>query len=774
MAWCRPQVGRLIPILATVGHSGFFDMYSTSNEPDGGTAGGSTAWFGSIDSIQLPDGASRIEPTGVFPFRNFLADLPGGDQKIAGGIPVDISHTDEFATINLYFLQRKENGDQSIFRLKSNLEAAAGALVPGSRTTYTFSDLTHPVSGIVSWADASVDSAGAGNTNLEKVIHWHNFKALKHPTAANVGVSKKEILVTVGSGVTDDVEDNISKLYMWRFEDSVADNYSPRIPTYVFDYTAQSGNLLVELTTNGMTDSDNMFDQDVSTSGFVLNNDQLTLEFARTLAFNRIEFLWNPTAQTINFTNVVIESSLDGSSFDTVATIPTGQCPPLTKLSAENDTPRDPTIEIDIDSFAAKYVRMTFTELGAIPVDMREIRLYGGNSTSVFVSTSGMSTEYVLSTPLNYVETFNSAPTGLPDGWRTYGDFNWFVDTGIVQSGFFVGQTVGSGDHSAVRTDRDPGPNESGILEVDVNITTPRNITFDMRMDLKSNVGQINPADPQDDIMEVYIVSPTGTRRLKDDTVFVGQYLVPTNYYTVTVPVVTEGLNTIRWVYKRGSLSLGQSPKIDAEAVAWIDNVKGLDPRVPFGTIYGYLNGDVTENQEVYGYMDGVEVIDTLLFGWMNTTSSALTGVINAYHHGETDASGSVNAYVSATRDFGDVAGYIEGFIDTAIGTVGGYLINSGSFDYLFGHVQSRFNECINGYLLAPSGAFSSINGYMVTPEVLAINGYLKTTEEDDIFVNAYLKADGIGDQINGFMLASGLPSGSVNAYIRADGHLIA
>jgi len=71
---------------------------------------------------------------------------------------------------------------------------------------------------------------------------------------------------------------------------------------------------------------------------------------------------------------------------------------------------------------------------------------------------------------------------------------------------------------------------------------------------------------------------------------------------------------------------------------------------------------------------------------------------------------------------------------------------------------------------LAPSGAFSSINAYMFTPHTFVINGYLKTVEQEDILVNAYLKANGIGDQINGFMLASGLPNGSVNAYIRADG----
>jgi hypothetical protein len=769
MAWCRPQIGQLIPVLASIGQSGNFELYSTSNEPEGGTAGGSTAWFGNVNSTQPPDGTSRLSPSGAFTFKNFLNDLAGGDQKIAGGVPVDISHYDEFATVHFYFQQRRENGDQTIFRIKANLEASTTP-VPGSRTVYTFSDLSHPTSGIVSWADVSLETAGAGNTSLENKVHWQRFKAVRHPTPSNVGVSKREILTTIGSGVTDGMPDSISKLYMWRFEDSVAASGGFRAPTFVFDYTSRSGTLLTQLSTNGMTNADNFFDQNVQTSGQFLNADQFTLEFSQPLTFNRMEIVWQPTAMTTDFIDITMESSFDNVNFAEVFHVPTGQCPPLVKMSAENEIPRDSQITFDLDGFAGRYIRWSFLGGGVVPVDAREVRLYGGHSTSTFIATSGLNTTLELSSPIDFVETFNNAPTGLPQGWRTYGDFNWFVDTGIVQSGFFTGQTVGSGDHSAVRPDRDPGPNESGVLEVDVNITSARTITFDLRLDLKSNVGQISPSDPNDDLLEVFVVTPTGTTRLSDDAVFANQFLTPVNYYTVAVPVTVPGLNTIRWVYNRGNLSIGQVPRPEAEAVAWIDNVKGLDKQIPFGTIYGYLNGEITENEEIYGYVEGAGAADTFSFAWMNTTESALTGVVNAYHQGEVSATGAVNAYIAATGDFETIAGFMEGFIDTAIGTINGYMLNSGSFDFLFGHMQSRFNESINGYLLAPSGAFSSINAYIVTPETLVVNGYLKTEEEDNILVNAYLKADGIGDQINGFMLASGLPSGSINGYIRADG----
>lgn len=769
MGWCRTQVGPMIPILATT--SGYFDLYSITNEPQGGTGGGSTAFFGSMRSIQPPDGTSRIQPTGELTFADFLTNIAGADTKLGtGGIPVDISYTDEFANINLYFLQRKENGDQTIYRLKANLEQSLSSQLQ-SRTVYTFSTLSDPASGIVSWADVNYRTAGAGNASLPNIVHWHGFKALKHPTAAQVGTAKQEIIMTIGSGLVNELPDSEAKLYAWRFEDSLAGSGKLTAPTYVFDYTAQSGNLLVQLSTNGMTNADNFFDQNIATSGDILNADQFTLEFSQPLSFNRVEFVWSPTPLTFEFINVDIQTSFDGVNFDTVFTIPTGQCPPLTTASAENDRVHDPTIEFEMDAFAGKYLRMNFSKPGPVfPLDVREIRLYGGNHTSTFISTSGFTTTLELSSPIPIVETFNNAPTGLPAGWRTYGDFNWSVEAGTIDSGVFTGQTIGSGDASAVRTDRDPGPNESGVLEVDLNVVDPRIVTFDMRLDLKSNIGQINPVDPNDDLIEVFVVTPTGTIRLSDDAVFAGQYLVPTNYYTVTVPVTTPGLNTIRWVYTRGNLSIGQSPKIQAEAAAWIDNVRGLDGDIPFGTIYGYLLAEDSENEEINGYMEGAGAADTFSFAWMNTTESALTGVINGFHQSEVAATGFVNAYMASTGDFETFAGYMEGFIDTAIGTINGYMLTSGSFDFIFGHAQSRFNESINGYLLAPSGAFSSINAYMFTPEFLVINGYLKTQEETNVQVNAYLKADGIGDQINGFMLASGLPSGSINAYIRADG----
>lgn len=766
MAWCRTEVGPMIPILASA--SGYFDLYSITNEPQGGTPGGSSAFFGSMRSIQPPDATSRIQPTGDLIFSDFISSLAGSDTKVGGGVPVDISYTDEFATINLYFLQRKENGDQTIFRLKSNLEQSTSPLLQ-SRTVYTFSNLTDPASGIVSWADVNQRTAGAGNTSLPNIVHWHGFKALKHPTAALVGSPKQEILITLGSGLVNGLPDSESKLYVWRFEDSLAGSGKLTVPTYTFDYTAQSGNLLVQLSTNGMTGADNFFDGNVFTSGQVLNADQLTLEFSQPLSFNRVEFVWSPTAQTVDFMDIDVSTSFDGVNYKNVLFIPSGQCPSLTKISAENDE-LVKFVEFTMDAFAGKYVRMDFAKPGPIPIDMREIRLYGGNHTARFIATSGFTTSFEYPSPLLAVETFNNAPTGLPVNWRTYGDFNWFVDRGIVQSGFFTGQTIGSGDASAVRTDRNPGPNESGVLEIDLVADGPRTVTFDLRIDFNSNVGQISPADPADDILEVFVISPVGTTRLDDDDVFINQYLTPSNYYTVTVPITVTGLNTIRWVYTRGNLTIGGPPRPNAEAVAWIDNVRGLDGNIPFGTIYGYINGQQIESTESYGYIAGINAITNTFFGWMDSDENPFQNQINAYLPSETNAQETIYGYLPSTETYESFNGFMEGFIDTAMETVNGYLINSGSFDSIFGYAHSRFNESINAYLLAPSGAFSSINAYMFTPHTLAINGYLKTEEERNVQVNAYLKADGIGNQVGGYMFASGLPSGSINAYIRADG----
>ncbi|TFH25728.1 hypothetical protein E4G67_00635, partial [Candidatus Bathyarchaeota archaeon] len=244
MAWDRPQIDRLTPILTSIGlpNPAAFELYTTANEPFNG---GTSATLVRVDSQQAPDNTRRLNKANLT-FKDFLNNVAGGDQKVAGGTSVDVSHFDEFGGVNFYFQQRRENGDQTIFRIKANLEASTSE-VPGSRTVYTFSNLYHPTSGIVSWADASLSTVGAGGDGLNNVAHWQGFKVTRHPTAAGIGVSKKEIIATIGSGMIGNSPEGIAKLYMWRFEDSVAATGNGfKIPTYTFDYTARSGTLLTQ------------------------------------------------------------------------------------------------------------------------------------------------------------------------------------------------------------------------------------------------------------------------------------------------------------------------------------------------------------------------------------------------------------------------------------------------------------------------------------------------------------------------------------------------
>lgn len=768
-------------ILTSAADSGSFELYGTAQENGQISTG---QWFGRIDStagssgvVASGVGVRRLEPDNLT-FKDFINGLAGSAPQITG-VPVDMSYYDETiasegggpseANIHMYFLQRKLNGDQTIFRIKAGVERSDAA-DSQTRTRVTLSSLDDVDFGIKEFGNVSLSVAGAGSNNNPNKIHWHGLKALRR--AVSPDTQGYELVSVVGKGVNGGTPDTDSYIYMVR-----PDPTKPgTIPTYVSEYTTQSGTIFSGiLSASSITNPQNLFDDNVNTSGLIDNGADITLAFDRVLSFNRVEILWNSPPDS--FWGVDIESSYDDVTYENVFSLPSGtpgNSPSLIKLSAEYDPldPDDPTVTSRMDGFAGQYVRLTFSGDDATSRDVREIKLYGANWTAGFTATSGWESEVVSS---NAIEKFGTAATGLPSGWYTYGDWEWFIDTGTHESGIFTNNTIGSGDYSAARTARPSAPDTSGVLEtsVELNPSETRVITFDVKYDFQSNLqGILSPTDPADDYLEFFVITPTGTIDKTDD-ILESSFFTPRNWRTITVELDTPGINILRWVYTRGNRKSGQAPAFQ-EAAAWIDNVNGLDPIQGspnlLTSIWGFTSADPPlETSDINGYVYGAGPVSGVVNAYMDTVSGIPTEIINAYHAGEFMATGVVNAYTAATREFGDVYGYMEGFIDTPSEMCYGYMLNSGIFDILYGHMQAKLNESINGFMLAPSGAVSKINAYIITPQFLAINAYLKTTEENLVQINAYLKADGFGDQINGYMFASGLNTSSYG-YIKADG----
>jgi hypothetical protein len=787
MAWCRPfSANDALNVLLTSDNVGGFELYTTAQEPGafGWQAG---TFFGRVDSFAphfttLAPGVRRLNLDNL-PFKELIKNLAGGDQNMGGGCPVDITYYDEPNTLYIYFLQRRQNGDQTIFRIKATYEF----IVPGQLSTinrYTLFSIHDSENGIVSWADVALSNGGAGANGLENLMHWNKFKVSRSPVIAGSGVNRVETIATIGRGVTSGSGDINSALHIWKFEDSLANTPSSKLATFVVEHTADSGNTFVGINAvNGITNPGNLFDRDTSTSGLISNGDDITLEFSKVLTFNRVEFLWNSPPS--GFLGVAVESSFDNVTFENVLNIPSGilgASPSLVKASAEYDisNPSGENVDYVMDGFTGKYVRLTFSAGDATPRDVREIKLYGAHSTAGFISTSGWNSQLV--NPVR--ESFNVANTGLPSGWRTYGDFTWFTDNGVHESGFFsagagappISTWIGNHDFTAVRPQRDTLPNTSGVLEVDVNVgsTEDREISFDIKWDLLTDFADsLIPSDPNDDYVLFYVIEEDGTIVDHTSLIQIAMPTTPWDYKTVSLTINSPGKNTLRWVYKRGTEVIGLTP-FRAEAAAWIDNVLGLDavdsaPNL-LTTIWGHINGSPTITDEnINAYAGGAEPASGVINAYVNPLFGTPSGVVNAYHAGETEVSGMVYGYTSALREFGDVYGYVDGVYATPTGSVNAYIFTSGAFDLLYGHMQNRLNESINGFLLGPSGAFNSINAYVATPQFLAVNGYMKVTEDEQIQVNAYLKANGFGDQVNGYMFASGLNHQSYG-YINADG----
>ena len=538
------------------------------------------------------------------------------------------------------------------------------------------------------------------------------------------------------------------------------------------EHTADSGNTFVGINTStGIVGPTNLFDGTTAPSGEVSSGDTITLEFSKPLTFNRVEVLWNSPPSS--FLGVNVESSLNDVVYYSVLNIPSGiagASPSLVKSSAEYDinAPVDPSVNVDMDGFAAKFVRLTFDGTDGLTRDVRQIKLYGAHSTKGFILTSGWdSTLENLSR-----ENFGRSVGSLPSGWRNNGDWDWFVDEDVHQSGFFIDDIVGSGDRTAARTQRSSPPGSSGILEVDVNVTSARDFSFAYKWDMQGGSSLFDKSDPKDDYLFLQ-VQTTGVLLDFTDTMLAPPTTSPQDYRKHTIRLENLGLNTIRWIYRRGNKTAGAGPSL-AEATVWIDNVDGLDPQPGspnrLTTLWGYVSAaPELKADSRYSYIEGMVDPSESINAYINPFSGQPTGVLNAYHISEVAITGASYGYIAALREFGDAYGYTEGFIDSISENVNGYIFTSGAFESFFGHMQAKLNDSINGFLLAPSGAFNQINAYIATPQFLAVNGYVKVTENEQIQINAYFKADGFGDHFHGYMFGSGLTHQSYG-YINAEG----
>jgi len=784
-AWCKTHFlkptqqtrGTINTVITTVGSSGKFELYTTANEIN--SAGFGFFRVDSTDTNHTGLGSSRRLNTENLTFKELPNNIAGATPLLGGGTPVGITYYDDPYTLFLYFQGRRTNGDQTISRIKATVDIPE-SVTPTSALKYNFSDLSDADSGLVSWADATVMNAGAGSLGLENIVHWQKFKVSHSPVDAGSGLFRSEIIATVGSGVVNGSGDVLSKLYMWRFDDSLAAQGELPLPTYVTNLTAQSGDSFIGIDAfTGITDPGNLFDQDTATSGIVSSGDSITLEFDKIYTFNRLEFAWN--SPPAGFIGVDVSASYDNATFVGVHSVPSGiagASPSLVKSSAEWDRPQDASIDVDMDGFSAKYVKLDFVG-DATARDVREVRLYGAHTTAGYIGTSAFSTTFFSSKGSFKTETFTNVPLGgTPNGWTTYGDFNWGVDRGLHSSGAFFGETIGSGslslleNASALRTDRNPPINSSGVFEFDVEVVSPRTISFDMKWDSQANVGSIDPNEPTDDYLELFIITPTGTVDKTAD-IYNGLFITPASYVTRSFTLDEPGVNTVRIIYNRGNIEAGLGP-VGGEAAVWFDNFANLDPSEAdpnlLTSVYGYIRGaGDTASGVIYAYASGVDFVDRDSLAYMSGGANVPAGVTNAYLLGDTMASGMVYAYIVSNTESTSVAAFMEGSIDTAVNVVGAYIFTSGLAGNIFGYMENTVNESIYGFLKAPSGALSTVNAYISTPEFASIHGYLKGPVPNSGQVYGYLIARGYDDHIYGYIDASGLNT-SAYGYINARG----
>ena len=780
MAWCRTFSTGLFPIFMSAKEKDNFELISTFAEPFG-PFGADDRYLARANSTQGAGTGpeSRIGSNG-YTVRQLISEVAGGTVRESGGTPVDMTYYDEDNVLYLYVQGRRENGNQTIHRFKVAYSVQEAGN-PTSVSRFTFPELVDQVSGVINWADASLNNAGAGAPDSGNLVHWQRFKVPRSPLPPS-GTSRQEVIMTIGSGLIGGSGAPTTNIYAWRFEDSIAAQGDMKLATYIFDLTARSGTDFVGINTfSGITNPSNLFDGDTSTSGAISSGDSITLEFSGVFNFNRIEFPWNgPASAPSGFLGVKVEASYDNSTYNTVANIPSGflaASPGLVKATSEQEFIQDdPTVSTDIDSFSARYVRLTFDANDANPRDVREIRLLGGNTTAGFLETNTFDVN-LIGSEIFAPEDFSLVAQGsIPSEWSTSGDFSWLVDKGTHASGAFLGEPFGSGNNSAITIPKNTAPNTSGFLEIPFELEQARTISFDVKLDFKANIGVVSSGDPNDDYLFVNVIDSGGLATSYDAQLNSVLTTTPGQYATISIPVSTLGANTLQIIYRRGNIPVGLGSVVSQEGRVYLDNFTNIAPVQfdfnKFTSLNAYIEGQddpTITSGLINSYISGID-------GSNFTTNAYISGFIetpdfitNAYLLSEIGTTGSISAYINSGRDFDVTNAYISGFLDTPSSSVNAYMFTSGAAEGIFAHIKTAANVSVNAYLKAPSGALDSVDGYIRTPQFQGVNAYIKTQETGMMSVFAYLDASGIGDQLNAYMPATGLFLG-VDAYIQADG----
>ena len=351
--------------------------------------------------------------------------------------------------------------------------------------------------------------------------------------------------------------------------------------------------------------------------------------------------------------------------------------------------------------------------------------------------------------------------------------------------------------------------------ELDKDGNAGRTIKWDARYH-KIGIGVMVPDTSEDDGFRFY-VAPVGSDPIDGSGQIKGFFLQgpcftsTCDYFTVSTNVA-PGDYTLRWVFKRGS-TINNLPFTGDESVAYIDNVVGLNAPVE-PSIFGYVKSDATASGSIHGFMSKTKwgVINALTKGFFHFIPR------HGYLVGAPNESSNINSFLAGMNQ-GQIDGFLFGGEDQksiptgtiqsyipvqsgAIKQIQGYLLGmkqsdifgytssfesfspaSGIFSYMmvpdaaesifggvnlgvsgvateriFGFVANRVFESINGFVRAPSGTTSSINSYLSPQNTESINGFIASITSLTGVINSYVLAPDAGEDIFGFLPASGEP----------------
>lgn len=766
MAFTSGIIGKLNPVV--VSSASGCEMYTTFAEAAGAGAG-----FRRVDSTAnlIGLGLERRAPNGI----PFAGTAPSG--MIFGvegsGTRVDISHGNSRDAMHIYYLAPDTLGVQTVNRVMCRVQREESSSDTAA-TQYEFSSESHFVSGVRTFAPATANHTGGfGN-----IAHWKNFKALKHPVRGGEGVTKKELVVTVGA---EPIYPSGSNLVIWDYDDSVAGQETYRYPVYDYNYVATSGDPVSPFggvyRTLKVTNPHNAFDDNGNTDAVIQSGSSITLEFLRPTLINKVELAAYGSSASNRCPGAVVSGSMDGINWHYLHAIGSGYTSAGIRVSAEN--PQGSDVNERMDPWIAKYLKFDFRQAQkprGTNYFLTEMRLYGPGQfkgdVSYNMSSFAESQAIIRPEASRATQRFNTVTEGgLPGSdWRTYGNFTWGVrssgswsrtssldnrpypQNGYVGSGIFAGDSNGNGDGFSLKPNDCVPVNSSGVAQVNLivysneanssGVLGSRTISFDYRTDFPGS----------DDRCDVYVSSFGAST----EGTLIRRITTPNVDWNNMAFDVGAGNLTLKWIYTRGATP-GTSANIGQ---IWIDNIVGLTgPAQP--SIGGFINGEATPiSGVIHGFLNskGAQQIHAYMSG--APLYSTIHGVLDASPF----ESGAIHGYMSASMNE-SIHGYMFGvgteMTSSIHGVMGSLVPNSGSSVHAFMIGEGESNR-IHGFLMAQSGQMGSIYGYMSGDDFDSfIHGYMDAYSLPSGAIHGYLDSRNVNDFIYGYMGNNALaPSG--------------